>query len=510
MSATFLGIDAGNTATKAVVVDSDGNLLGMGASHEDTDLVVEGRADRSLGKMWHGVVDAVQAALGEAGLAGGEVSGVGVAGHGNGLYLLGPDLEPIRLGIRSVDTRASEMVKRRRIDGIEQELFELILQRTWPGQMNALLPWLRDNEPDTYSRIGHVLACKDYVRYRLTGKIATDVTDMSGAGLLNVFTREYDPRILELLGLSDLGEVLPQLHESHDLIGEVTPAAARETGLKAGTPVIAGMFDVNAGLIGCGTTNSDQLIAIAGTWSINEMLVDAPLRSEHVEMMTVSSLDDWWLALEGSATAAANLDWLLNRLGLHGAVGVGRSDLEQSIGLVGRDWSAPLFQPFLFGSNVDPVGTASFVGLTGSHTQAHLVRAAFEGVAFSHRQHVDRLLHVAQPETVTAAGGMTRSRVWSQMLADVLAMPVNVVATSEATAVGAAMAAAVGTGAFSSYEQGAKAMVERSRRYEPDPEAVDFFQWRYDRYQDLALALKPLWDALDDERPASPIVDLCV
>lgn len=195
-----------------------------------------GHVERDLGELWSNAKRVIRACLDKAGIAASDIAAIGCAGHGNGLYAL--DREGSLIGIQSLDTRATDLVEEWAAEGVGARTYPIARQRPWPSQTPTLLAWLKRHQPDLFDQIGTVFFSKDFVVNRLTGKRFSEVSDMSGAGLLDLAKRRYDRTLMEAYGLSDCMDILPPLIESDNIAGNVTEAVARETGLAAGTPVI--------------------------------------------------------------------------------------------------------------------------------------------------------------------------------------------------------------------------------------------------------------------------------
>jgi L-xylulokinase len=297
---------------------------------------------------------------------------------------------------------------------------------------------------------------------------------------------------MQLYGLGDAMPMLPELLESADIAGHVTPDVAALTGLVAGTPVVAGLFDVVASALGSGVAETGQASIIAGSWSINQVVLDEPIDQPPVFMQ--SSFDRTrWLAIESSATSAANLEWLVHqfmadtpgdRFGL-------ASDLVASV-----DVSAdtPIYHPFLYGAQQDGRARAGFYGIGGWHSRAHMLRALFEGVVFEHARHIDVLRRAgAVISSATLSGGGSRSSVWPQIFADVLEVPVTVSRSRETGALGAAIAAGTGIGLFADYAAGTRAMTAPARNYAPQAGHRPHYTARRDLFTQLTAAMSPVW-----------------
>ncbi len=300
---------------------------------------------------------------------------------------------------------------------------------------------------------------------------------------------------MEAYGLGDCMDILPPLIESDNIAGNVTEAVARETGLAAGTPVVGGLFDVVASALGSGVSRTGSASIIAGTWSINQIIVDGPDLKGPV-FMTSTFDRSRYMAMENSATSAANLEWLVREFfeGDH-HTDVSSFDvccsLAAAVEPAGDD---PLYHPYLYGAQQDGHARAGFYGIAGWHTKGHLIRALLEGVAFGHRQHVETIRKAgATFEEAVLSGGGSRSRLWPQIFADVLGVPVSVAVSRETGALGAAIAAGTGVGLFFDFTEGANAMVRADRHYKPNAALDGHYNRRYALYGDITAAMTPLW-----------------
>jgi L-xylulokinase len=367
-----------------------------------------------------------------------------------------------------------------------------------------LLVWLKENEPDSYGNIGAILMVKDYIKYRLTGEISTDYTDMSAANLMDVRGKTYSKELLALYGLPEIDDALPPLHLSCEIIGEVSPVAAQVTGLAAGTPVIGGLFDVDACAIGSGVVHANQACMVMGSWSINEVITEEPIIDPSIFMTTIFADPDLFLTIEGSATSATNLEWFVNQFCAEERAEASRRGISvyevcsEEVEALSPDSTNIVFHPFLYGSNVQPSARAGFYGVAGWHTRAHLLRALFEGVVFSHMSHIDKLRSAgAQIDAVRLAGGGSRSRVWSQIFADTIQLPMEVTDGNELGARGAALAAGIGVGLYADFSEAVQAAVSVVRLHEPDPLNTPVYLKRYAEYQRIVEVMKEPWEALN-------------
>lgn len=489
----ILGLDVGNTVIKAVLFDTAGRQIAQHAIDGHSTYPLPGYVERDLEELWRNGCEAIRQLLEKSGVDPASIAGVGCAGHGNGLYLLDKEQQPL-LGIQSLDSRAADMAAEldRKSGGLLQAR---CLQRPWPAQTPTLLAWVKRHAPDLYEQTGTVLFCKDYVNFRLTGCLANDISDLSGAGLLALPEVLLDRELLSLYGLDDAFALFPRRVESADIVGQVTREAAGLTGLSEGTPVIGGFFDVVSSAMGSGVINAGEASIIAGTWSINQMFADKPVISPDVFMVTTFGRDRY-VNIESSATSAANLEWYVHRVrGDHGDDAFERcNDL---VGAVMPRADDPLFHPFIFGSRLGAEFRGGFYGLAGWHGEGHMVRALFEGVCFEHRRHIGVLHKAGLPvQSAVMSGGGSRSQHWPQMMADVLEIPLRVAQARETGALGAAIGAAVATGLYRNYEEAVAAMTRVANAYAPDAAQVSHYRRRYDLYLQLTTQMRAFWNAL--------------
>jgi L-xylulokinase len=428
-----------------------------------------------------------------------DVIGMAVCGHGKGLYPWGKDGKPAYRGIVSTDNRAWQYPEKWKREGTFDRLYPRLCQQLMACQPVSILAWMKEHEPRVFDNIQWVFSVKDYVRFRLTGNAYSEATDISGSGLMDVRNARFDRDMLEELGIEEMYTALAPLCYSSDHCGGLTAEAARLTGLAEGTPVAGGMFDIDACAIAMDITTPQQLCTITGTWSINEFISKTPITDTQIAMNSLYAIPGYYLLEESSATSAGNLEWFIQNTMANEKPPRGR-DLYGHIGdLVASIDPAQCevyYLPFLYGSNTHPLAKASFVGLTVYHGMAHMLRALFEGVAFSHKTHIDRLLSArSAPRAIRMAGGATNSAIWVQIFADVLGFPIETVAAvKELGAMGAAMAAAVAGGVYADYTEAAHSMVRVNPPIAPDAERSRMYQGKFAKYTAVCNALNAVWD----------------
>ena len=503
MSEYLLGIDNGNTISKAAIFDLEGREIQVSSRQVKSDFPHKGWTERNMDELWQSTAAAVKEALDKSGIKPEQIIGIGTTGHGNGIYLIDKEGKPARAGIQSLDTRAADIIDDWNRNSLHDKVFPFTTQALWPAQPNALLAWIKQNEPEVYQRIGAVLMVKDYIKYCLTGEVTSDFTDMSGTSLMDVRNKCYSDELLNFYDLADIRPALPKVINSFEIAGKITPEAARATGLAEGTPVVGGLFDVDASALGSGVHQPGQVCIIAGTWSINEIVTSDPIIDPGLFMTSIYTVPELWLTIEASATSATNLEWFVTQFCAEEKAEADRrgisvydvcSEMVDSLPPGGSDI---IFHPFLFGSNVQASARSGFYGIAGWHTKAHLLRSLYEGVVFGHLSHFEKLRDASsQVDVARLSGGGAHSSVWTQIFADTLQLPMEVPDGIEIGARGAAMSAGIGVGVYRDHADAVSTAVKIERRQEPNPAATPFYLERYTEYKNLLECMQEPWDRL--------------
>jgi len=498
---SLLGIDSGLTVTKAVLFDVDGTPLSIARRRLAPSMPRARHVERDLPTFWRATAEAISEALSTGARPASDVLAVAPTAHGDGVYLLDADRQPLGPGILSLDSRAEDLIAAWRQGSVSSEALALSGQVPHASAPSTLLAWLRQHQPERFARIAHVLACKDWLRHCLTGTIGTDRTEASTA-FTDVRTQRYSDRVLALFGLSALSTALPPVDHSAALIGEITPEAAAATGLRPGTPVAAGLHDVTASALGIGAHVPGVLGVIAGTYSINEIVSDSP-RVDSGWFCRNAIEPGRWNSMAISPASTANYDWFIDtlcaserdRASQAGETIHARLDPEIEAALQ-RD-STLLFHPYLFGSPHGERASASFTGLHGWHERGDLLRAVLEGVAFNHRTHIDALRRGFQVRDVRLTGGVSRNPAFAQLFCDTIGLPVQVPDIDEAAARGAALCAGVAAGVYPSLQQAPPLADGSVRLHRPDPHRQARLERRFELFTRIAETLRGHWSELE-------------
>ena len=501
----LMGIDNGGTFSKAAIFDENGQQISVASVPTVTITPKPGYTERDMEELWQVNAQAVKEAIEKSGIDPANIAGVSFSGHGKGLYLVGKDGKPSYNGIISTDARAWAYVKKWKEDGTAKKVYEKTYQDILACQPVSLLAWLKDNCPEVIENTKYVFAVKDYVRYRMTGEAYAEMSDFSGGNLVNLATGEYDRELMELFGIGEVYDMLPPLKYAADVCGYVTKEASELTLLPEGTPVSAGMFDVNACGIASGLSDGDKMCMIAGTWSINEFIAKEPVLNGTVALNSMFCIPGYYLVEESSPTSAGNMEWFIRNL-----MNYEKTDAKANGGSVydiTNEWVASIepqdnniiFLPFLNGSNEDALAKGTFIGLTAYHSKKHMLRAVYEGIVFSHLTHVKKLLRNREvPESIRLSGGAANSDVWVQIFADTLQIPIDVIEDKELGAQGAAIAAGIAAGIYKDYNDGIEKTVKITKTIQPRPEYKEIYEKKYQTYRRVIEGLSGVWECFEN------------
>ncbi len=490
-----LGIDASTTATKAVLVDDSGAVRGIGTSEYGFEMPEPGWSEQSPDLWWDGAVASIRSVLATTEVAGKEIAAVGLTGQMHGLVLLDRADAVLRPAILWNDQRtAAECDAIRAAVGAER-LIEITGNDALTGFTAPKVVWVRDHQPEIWARVAHVLLPKDYVRLRLTGDYALDKADGSGTQLFDLAARDWSAEVLAALEIDPAW--LPPTFEGPTVTGSVTAAAAAATGLKAGTPVVAGGSDQAANAVGVGAVAEGTVALSLGTSGVIFATTNQPLFEAAGRVHAFChAVPDRWHMMSVMLSAAGSLRWFRDAL----APGVEFADLVDQAAAVAPGSEGLFFLPYLTGErspHADPLARGAFVGLTVSHDRRHMTRSVLEGVAFGLRDGLDLVIGAGMPAPaqIRASGGGTASPLWRRILADVLQAEIATVNTAEGAAYGASLLAAVGAGWFPSVDAATDAVITATPVAAPGPDAARYADG-HARYRELYPALAPTFRAL--------------
>jgi xylulokinase len=492
----LLGLDVSTTAVKATLVSATGRVIGVASTAHTLSTPHPLWAEQSPSDWWIGAQRSIHEVLGAAEARGVDVLAVGLTGQMHGLTLLDGHGEILRPAILWNDQRTARQCDEMRARIGKDRLIAICGNDALPGFTAPKILWVREHEPDVYSRVAHVLLPKDYVRLRLTGMHATDKADGSGMMLFDLHRRTWSPELLDALEIP--AAWMPEVFEGTEVTGYVTPEAATLTGLTAGTPIVAGGGDQAAGAVGVGAVRDSVIGFALGTSGVVFAPSDTPIIEPSGRLHAFChAVPDMWHLMGVTLSAAGSLHWYRDTF----APGESFDALVSEAASCPAGCDGLLFLPYLAGERTpypDPLARGAFIGLTLRHTRAHLTRAVLEGVAYSL---ADCLGLVREARLSTAVrsrvtGGGAQSALWRRILASVLRTPVSPVDAVEGAAFGAALLAGVGAGVWSDVRTACEHTIRLGEPALPDPEATERYQRSYAIYRDLYPALRDTFQRL--------------
>ena len=480
MAQLLLGVDVGSTAAKAAVYDLEGRELGRASRTIGRDQPAAGQMERSLDDMWTVCCEVMQEVIAAVGRPK-DIAAVGVTGAGDGLHILREDGTPARPAVLALDKRAQSIVQTWRATHVGMTALRLTGELPFAGSPAALLRWLREHEPGTYRETRWLLFAKDWITFKLTDVMGTDITDIS-SGLSSLRPGGDPGEILALYDLADISRVFPEVRPSEAIVGVVTEQAARQTGLLRGTPTVAGLHDIDANSLGSGCASPGQLCVVMGTFGSNLLTTNQPYVDSRW-MTRTHFKRDAWMILRTSGASMACLRWFLDATAHEG-------DYEWRTVLdAGTTETLPIFLPYVFESDADQTAAGgSFIGLKSHHCYSDLIRAVIEGVVINQSLDVDMLRAAVPVSEIRITGGGANSAMVCQLFADLLATPVDIPKAAESGTLGAALCAGVGIGAIGDWDHAAAA-VSLKGRVQPSPDGIARAKVRAERFVHARSAL---------------------
>ena len=486
--AYLIGLDIGTSGAKALLCDDRGSTLATALAEYPLSSPRPLWSEQDPADWWRGARAAIVAVLKHAAVDGGQVAGLGLTGQMHGAVFLDERDEVIRPALLWNDQRtAAECAEITARVGAER-LIAISGNPALTGFQAPKILWLRNHEPEHYARVRRVLLPKDYIRLLLTGLAATDASDAAGTLLLDLRARDWSAELLAALAIPR--DWLPAVAEGPAVTGGLLPAIARELGLPAGLPVIAGGGDNAAAAVGTGIVRPGVISSSIGTSGV------LFAHSAAIALDPQGRLHSFCHAVPGqyhlmAVTLAAGgaFQWLRATLRAISAADLSYADLTGLAAQAPPGAEGLLFLPYLSGErtpHLDPLARGAFVGLTTRHTAAHMARAVMEGVTYSLRDGLEimRGLGIDLSE-VRAIGGGARSALWRQMQADIFGAEVATLAAEEGPAYGAALLAGVGAGLFADVGAAVERCVAVAAITRPDPPAQQRYDQAYAIYRQL-------------------------
>ncbi len=505
--AYLIGIDVGTTGAKTILVNEKGQLAASSLQEYPLHTPRPKWAEQDPHDWWRATIDSIKEVLQESGVDAADVKGIGLSGQMHGLVLVDQGGEVLRPAILWCDVRTTEQCHAMTNIVGKDLLVRSTCNPALEGFTAPKVLWVRDHEPDILEKASKLMLPKDYVRYRLTGEIAMEVSDAAGTLLFDVRNRQWSEEVMNKLDLPM--DLLPPCYESIDVCGTITQKVAEITGLKAGTPVVGGGADNTCSAVGNGIVKPGRVSASIGTSGVvlthtDEVKVDPGLRAHTF----CHSVPDKWYIMGVVLSAGGSFRWFRDALADAEVAEAKSRGIDPYELLTAQATEAPvgseglLFLPYLNGERT-PHGDANaksvYFGLTLRHSKAHVIRATMEGITYAMRDSLEIIRALDLPiGRIYATGGGARSSLWRQMQADIYNAELVTINIAEGPAFGAAILAGVGCGVYESIESATDSLIQITSTTEPQAANVAIYDEYYQVYRDLYPALKPQFDAVTE------------
>lgn len=501
----LLGIDIGTSGTKTLLIDEEGKVLASAGYEYPLSTPRPGWAEQDPHHWWEATQATIRQVLEKAGISGDQVRGIGLSGQMHGSVFLDAANEVLRPALLWCDQRTAAQCEWITNTVGAERVVELTSNPVLTGFTAPKVVWLRDHEPDTFARVRKVLLPKDYIRFKLTGAFATEVSDASGTAMFHVRERRWATELLEAIDVPT--EWMPECFESYVPSARVSAEAAAATGLKQGTPVVGGGGDQAAGAVGNGIVESGIISSTVGTSGVVFAFSDEPSVDPRLRLHTFChAVPGKWHQMGVMLSAGGSLRWYRDCIGTE-EVREARSRGVDPYEVISEEAAgAPagceglIFLPYLTGERTpypDPNARGVYFGLTLRHGRPHLARAVMEGVAYGLRDSFEILAEMNVPiREVRASGGGARSPLWRQIQADVTGREHVTINIDEGPALGVALLAGVGTEVWGSVAEACRAVIQVTNRCAPNPEASAVYNRYYPVYRGLYGTLKDQFAAV--------------
>ena len=489
MSTYLLGVDIGTSSCKTAVFDPDGKVIAQGGSEYPVSYPEKGWAEQDPADWWNGICRAVREMIGESGINPADIAGIGIDGQSWSAIALdksGNVLCPTPIW---TDTR-SEAICRETAERLgEEKLFGLYGNPVSPCYTWPKILWYRKNRPEVFEKTEKILQSNSYIAYRMTGEITQDLSQGYGLACFDMRKGCWDDDACEALGIPR--KLLPEIVNCHQVIGRLTKEAAEQTGLKEGTPVVAGGLDAACGTLGAGVVRPGQTQEQGGQAGGMSICIDQYAADPRL-ILSFHVVPGQWLLQGGTTGGGGALKWLRETM----CPELSFAEMSELAEQAPAGSGGVTFLPYMAGERSpiwNPKACGVFFGLNFGVTRGQMIRACMEGVAYALRHNLETAEAAgAKAGILRAMGGSANSRVWTQIKADVTGCGIEVPASDTATTLGAAILAGVGTGVYKNFVEAAVRTVSVKKTYEPDPALKSVYDSGYDTYRKLYPALEEL------------------
>ena len=497
MRKLLLGIDIGTSSCKAAVFDLEGNIIGQSTKDYSVYYPSPDYVEQDPREWWGGVRDAIKEILSAGNIKPEEIAGIGVDGQSWSAIPVDKDGEVLHNTPIWMDTRSSEITKKT-IDRVGvDKIFEISGNSFEPTYSTPKMIWFKETNPEIYKNTYMFLQSNSYIIFKLTDKYTQDVSQGYGIHSFNMKTGKWEDDFCEELGISR--EKLPEIYKCHEVIGEVTLRASKETGLAAGTPVVAGGLDACCGTLGAGVVDVGQTQEQGGQAGGMSICLDQPLAHPKL-ILSFHVIPDLWLLQGGTVGGGGCINWFKKELAGF-EIEEGRKNgkdifkiMDEEASTISEGADGLIFLPYMAGERSplwDKHAKGVFFGLSYNKTRAHMIRSVLEGTAFALEHNLKTASEIGvNVNELNAMGGAANSRLWTQIKSDVTGKIINVPASDTATTLGAAILAGVGVGLYKNFKEAVKNTIKINRIHEPNMEKNKIYIKYYEIYIELYEKLK--------------------
>ncbi len=490
----IIGIDAGTSNVKSVLFDLEGKEVLVESVENEPIHIGDSDIEQNMTILWDKVNLSIKMLMENGPAKGEDILGIGLTGQGEGCWLIDKDGKPVQDALLWCDGRASAQIEKLQKEDPElvKEIHKTTGTPALTGTQLMLLKWMKENRKEVLDRAETMFFCKDWVRYKLTGKINGDFSDTS-TSLIDVKNGVVAEELLTKLGLEDYIKLIPEQVTSNTIVGTVLPELAEAYGLPKDTPVIAGAIDVFAAAVGIGAVKDKDICVILGTTCANEIFMkrsDCEFGKEGTRYEK-HAVGDLFASLMPTMNGTPNIEWVLENI----SKTKDYKEIDRLVEAVPAGSGGVIYHPYISAAGerapfYHPYAKANFFGINSRTTREVLIRAVYEGISFSIK---DCLQGVDRNGTIFIAGGGAKSPMWAQMISDVTGMEVTASIGNEFGAKGAAMMVGIATGAYKDYEDAVAKSCKFERIYRPIPAHTKLYDAMYDLYKDIRIANEDLW-----------------
>jgi xylulokinase len=487
----LLGLDIGTSGVKALLISVEGKIISSKTVSYPLATPYPGWAEQSPYDWWEATLKVIEEVVSSTHINSSQIKGISLSGQMHSSVFLNEKMEVIRPAILWSDTRTSEQCKEiyTKAGGLDQ-LIHYVSNPALEGFTAPKILWLKENEPENYQKVKYILLPKDYIRYRLTNELFTEVSDAAGTLLFDVIKKRWSTGLLEKLEINQ--DLLPSVLNSFDLAGKITKPIAEKTGLKFGTPVVAGGADNACGAVGSGIIQEGRVMVSIGSSGVVLAQTNNPQADQEgrIHLFNHACPDSWYM-MGVTLSAGMSYKWLQKNL-FNNILDY--SKLDQLAEEINPGSEGLIFLPYLYGERTphnDANARGVYFGISGKHDQRHFVRSVLEGVTFALRDSLELIKDKGiKIKEIRAIGGGVKSRVWQQILADVLGEEINLLNVEEGPAFGAALIAGVGVGVYSSFAEAVNRIIKVKKTIVPRIKNAKRYNQYYQLYKKLYYNLK--------------------